>query len=122
MSINPAATDSASSPATTTERRHKTRPSKPRPDRQPPYAVILHNDDLNGMDYVIQTLQKVFAYNEQRAVWLTLQAHTKGRVVVWTGMREHAEFKADRLVADGPDPIMVHHGAQPLRVTIEPIA
>ena len=92
--------------------------SKPR--QQPPYAVILHNDSINGFDYVVATLRKVFHYGGLKAFRLTFTAHVKGRVVVWSGMKEHAELKADQLRSCGPDPQMKARGAQTLRVTIEP--
>lgn len=48
--------------------------------RQPPYAVILHNDDINTFEFVIGVLQKVFGYDLLKAVVLTTQAHFAGRV------------------------------------------
>src|SRR5689334_14841916 len=65
--------------------------------RQPPYAVILHNDDLNGMDFVISALRKVFNYDLQKALTLMMQAHETGRSIVWTGSLEVAELKRDQL-------------------------
>ena len=47
--------------------------------RQPPYAVILHNDDSNTMDFVILVLQKVFGYTVEKCVKLMLEAHETGR-------------------------------------------
>ena len=35
---------------------------KSKPKRQPPYAVILHNDDQHTFQYVIDLLMKLFAY------------------------------------------------------------
>ena len=43
--------------------------------RQPPYAVILHNDDLNGMDFVVGVLRKVFGYTVPKCFELMLEAH-----------------------------------------------
>src|SRR6267378_69733 len=40
--------------------------------RQPPYAVILHKDDINGFDYVVGVLRKVFNYGRMKSFWLTL--------------------------------------------------
>jgi ATP-dependent Clp protease adaptor protein ClpS len=90
--------------------------------RQPPYAVILHNDDLNGMDFVIQVLRKVFGYTVEKCVELMLQAHHQGRCVVWVGTLEVAELKADQIHSCGPDPDAKTKGAQPLGVTVEPAA
>ena len=50
--------------------------------RQPPYAVVLHNDPMNGFDYVVRILQKVFGYGMTRAIWLTMKAHVSGQTVV----------------------------------------
>ncbi len=95
--------------------------SDTRPKPQPPYAVVLHNDEVNGIDYVVRTIRKVFGYGMTKAIWLTLKAHTTGRSHLWTGHKEHAEFKADQMKSCGPDPFMKRKGALPLRVTIEPL-
>ena len=90
--------------------------------RQPPYAVILHNDDLNGMDFVVYVLQTVFSYPLEKCLDLMMEAHEKGRAVVWVGPLEVAELKADQIHSCGPDPGMKEKGAEPLRVTVEPTA
>jgi ATP-dependent Clp protease adaptor protein ClpS len=95
--------------------------SRSKTKRQPPYAVILHNDDVNSFEFVIQVLQKVFHYDVQKAVSLMLQAHKTGRSIVWTGTLEVAELKADQIRSCGPDPLMLHNGATPLEVSIEPL-
>jgi ATP-dependent Clp protease adaptor protein ClpS len=90
--------------------------------RQPPYAVILHNDDLNGMDFVIAVLRQVFGYTVPKCFELMLEAHHKGRSVVWVGALEVAELKADQIHSCGPDPAAKDRGAQPLAVSVEPAA
>ncbi len=90
--------------------------------RQPPYAVILHNDDLTTMEYVVAVLRKVFGYTVEKCVQLMLEAHGSDRAVVWTGAMELAELKADQMISCGPDPDRVKAGAEPLRVTVEPAA
>jgi ATP-dependent Clp protease adaptor protein ClpS len=92
-----------------------------RPKRQPPYAVILHNDDINGFLHVIATLRKVFGYDYEKALALTNEAHHSGRALVWSGALEVAELKADQIRSCGPDPDFVHRGAQPLGVSVEPL-
>lgn len=102
-------------PDTDTDTESKTR-------RQPPYAVILHNDDINGMEFVIAVLRKVFGYTVEKCVELMLEAHEKGRAAVWVGAMEVAELKADQIRSCGPDPQQKSKGAQPLGVSIEPAA
>jgi ATP-dependent Clp protease adaptor protein ClpS len=106
-------------PAPATEARPEER-TKTR--RQPPYAVVLHNDDLNGFGFVVDVLCKVFRYARPRSYLLTLTAHLKGRSVVWTGPLEVAELKADQVRSCGADPEQKSRGALPLRVTVEPLA
>jgi ATP-dependent Clp protease adaptor protein ClpS len=93
--------------------------NKPKP--QLPHAVILHNDPINGFEYVIGVLRKVFHYNGFKAFWLTLKAHTTCRSIVWSGVLEVAELKADQVRSCGPDPRKVKDGAQSLTVTTEPL-
>jgi len=88
---------------------------------QPPYAVILHDDPVNGFEYVVRTLIKVFKYSLDKAYVLTLTAHEEGRSCVWTSHRELAELKAEQIQSCGPDPMMKAYGAGKLRVTIEPL-
>ena len=90
--------------------------------RQPPYAVILHNDDVNSMEFVVAVLRKVFGYTVEKCVELMLEAHEKGRCAVWIGAMEVAELKADQIHSCGPDPVQKSKGAQPLGVTVEPAA
>ena len=90
--------------------------------RQPPYAVILHNDDINTMEFVVTVLRKVFGYTVEKCVELMIEAHEKGRAVVWVGPLEVAELKADQIHSCGPDPVQASRGAQPLGVSVEPAA
>lgn len=90
--------------------------------RQPPYAVILHNDDLNTMEFVVEVLRKVFGYTVEKCIMMMTEAHEKGRAVVWIGALEVAELKADQIRSCGPDPMQKSKGAQPLGVSVEPAA
>jgi ATP-dependent Clp protease adaptor protein ClpS len=88
--------------------------------RVPPYNVILENDDFHSFEFVVETLMKVLRCDEQRAYVLTLQAHTSGRAVIWTGPKEVAELKCEQ-VRSVPE-VRDSDGAQlgPLACTIEP--
>jgi len=92
-----------------------------KPKIQPPYAVILHNDPINGFAYVIGVLKRVFRYGGMRAFVLTLRAHLTGKSVVWMGSFEVAELKAGQIRAEGPDPKKIKAGAKPLGVSLEPM-
>ena len=105
-------------PATETRKR-PVRRSKPQ--LIPRYALILHNDNINGFDFVIGVLQKVLGYTQSKALWLTLKAHTTGAATIFTGSLELAELRAEQITACGPDPRKVADGAQPLRLSIEPL-
>jgi ATP-dependent Clp protease adaptor protein ClpS len=89
--------------------------------RQPPYAVILHNDDHNTQVFVTLVLRKVFGYTVERCVELMMEAHEKGRAVVWVGPLEVAELKADQIRSCGADPLTAGR-SQPLGVSVEPTA
>src|SRR5688500_10288081 len=72
--------------------------------RQPPYNVILFNDDDHTFEYVIQMLQTIFGHPPERGYQMALEVHTKGRVIVDTTTMERAELKRDQIHAFGPDP------------------
>lgn len=77
-----------------------TRPESERETRTrrvPPYNVVLDNDDHHTFEFVVGVLSKALGYSAERSFQLTLQAHTSGRAVVWTGPREVAELKADQI-------------------------
>ncbi len=64
----------------------------------PPYSVILHNDDVHSMDFVVAALLKsVEPLGNEDAVSIMLEAHNTGRAVVITCPLEHAELYRDRL-------------------------
>lgn len=92
-----------------------------RPKRQPPHAVVLHNDQLNTVLFVVAVLQKVFGYDRTKAIDLMWRAHETGRSVVWSGTKELAELKAEQVESCGPDPTASARGAGPLRVSVEPM-
>jgi ATP-dependent Clp protease adaptor protein ClpS len=72
--------------------------------RQPPYHVILLNDDDHTYDYVIEMLRSLFGYPIEKGFELAWQVDTAGRAVVCTTSRERAELKRDQIHAYGPDP------------------
>lgn len=68
----------------------------------PRYRVLLHNDDYNSMEYVVQVLLKTVAsLTEPQAVDIMMQAHTQGVALVITCAQEHAEFYSENLKTHG---------------------
>lgn len=87
--------------------------------RQPPYHVVILNDEEHTFDYVIELLTKLFAHPLATAEELTLRIHHTGRAIVLTTHREKAELKREQVLAYGPDPRMsISKG--PLGCYVEP--
>jgi ATP-dependent Clp protease adaptor protein ClpS len=60
-------------------------------DLTEPWRVVVLNDPVNLMSYVVMVFKKVFGYDETRARRHMLEVHERGRSVLWTGVRERAE-------------------------------
>jgi ATP-dependent Clp protease adaptor protein ClpS len=71
--------------------------------RQPPYNVILLNDEHHTFEYVIKMLQELFAHTPEKACELAKEVHDEGRAIVLTTTLEHAELKRDQIHAYGKD-------------------
>ncbi len=70
----------------------KTRPAPPVVRQLPPWNVLLHNDDVNDMMYVINTIVELTSLNRHDAMLRMLDAHTRGITLLITTHREHAEL------------------------------
>jgi ATP-dependent Clp protease adaptor protein ClpS len=67
-----------------------------------PRAVILHNDDVNEMTHVVQSLRRsVPSLSAQQAIAIMLEAHQQGKAVVIRCFLEEAELYRDRLESCG---------------------
>jgi ATP-dependent Clp protease adaptor protein ClpS len=87
-----------------------TLPALPKPKReeqtkrQPPYNVVLLNDDDHTYQYVIVMLQELFGHPPEKGFQMAEEVDRTGRVIVLTTTKEHAELKQDQIHAYGPDP------------------
>ncbi|NET54986.1 MAG: ATP-dependent Clp protease adapter ClpS [Symploca sp. SIO2E6] len=80
----------------TIEKRSTTRKHAPR------YRVLLHNDDFNSMEYVVQVLiSTVASLTQPEAVNIMMEAHHSGIALVITCAQEHAEFYCETLKNHG---------------------
>ncbi len=94
--------DSGSSTAT------MTMPKKPTRKCLPPWNVLLHNDDVNDIVFVADTIIELTTLNREDAVLRTLEAHQRGLALLLTTHREHAELLQEQFTS------------KRLSVTIEP--
>ena len=97
----------------------KLRPEE-RTKRQPPYHVVLLNDDDHTYEYVITMLQVLFGYPREKGYQLACEVDTAGRAVLLTTSKEHAELKRDQIHAFGPDPLSSHDCKGSMSAVIEP--
>ena len=69
----------------------------PKADTRPELAlagvwrVVVLNDPVNLMSYVVLVFKKVFGFDEETARRKMLEVHEQGRSIVWSGLREKAE-------------------------------
>ncbi len=66
-----------------------------------PWIVIVWNDPVNLMSYVVYVFQKLFGYAHEKATRLMLQVHHEGRAAVSGGTREKCEADVARLHGHG---------------------
>jgi ATP-dependent Clp protease adaptor protein ClpS len=68
----------------------------------PRYRVLLHNDDFNPMEHVVQVLMTTIpSLTQPQAVDIMMEAHTNGLALVITCAQEHAEFYSETLKNHG---------------------
>jgi ATP-dependent Clp protease adaptor protein ClpS len=58
------------------------------------WRVVVLNDPVNLMSYVVLVFKKVLSFDEQTARRKMLEVHEQGRSIVWSGLREKAEAYA----------------------------
>lgn len=83
-------------------------------EREPPWRVLIHNDNVTPFDFVILILRHVFKLSGELAEHITWEAHTRGVASVVT----RPKTEALRLIAEA------HAAARangfPLTFTAEP--
>ncbi len=66
-----------------------------------PWVVLVWNDPVNLMSYVVFVFQKLFGFSREKATRLMMQVHNEGRAVVANGDRHECEATVARLHAYG---------------------
>ncbi len=62
----------------------------------PLYKVLLHNDDLTPMDFVVRVLKQVYHKTHAQALDIMMRAHITQLAVVEIVPLEHAELHVDQ--------------------------
>ena len=65
------------------------------------WNVVVWNDPVNLMVFVVYVLRKLFGYSEEKATKLMLQVHNDGRSIVNNAPREKAEIDCYSLQRHG---------------------
>tara|TARA_B100000900_G_scaffold411532_1_gene431377 strand:+ start:206 stop:508 length:303 start_codon:yes stop_codon:yes gene_type:complete len=58
------------------------------------FKIVMLNDDLTPMEFVVDILQRIFRHSHKTAEQLTLTIHSEGSAIVGTYTFEVAEQKA----------------------------
>ena len=66
-----------------------------------PWNVVVWNDPITLMSYVVYIFQKLFGFGREKATQLMLEVHHEGRSIVATVDREKAEYYVSRLHGHG---------------------
>lgn len=66
-----------------------------------PWIVIVWDDPVNLMSYVVLVFRRLFGFTEEKATRLMLQVHNEGRAVVTSGTRQECEANCS---------LLHHHG------------
>lgn len=91
-------------------RRTRTQPRQETQTRQlPPFKVLLHNDDVNDMTYVVRTIMELVHLPQPIATQRMMEAHMKGLTLLCVTHKERAELYVDQFAS------------KKLTVTIEPV-
>jgi ATP-dependent Clp protease adaptor protein ClpS len=120
--VHPVTEESQSSVAEPVEKTvlKKRSRQKKKPKRQPRYNVILWDDQFHTPEYVVAMMQKLFGHPVPKGVQIAEQVNNRGRAIVLTTTREHAELKRDQIHAFGKDP-MVTACQGSMSASIEPV-
>lgn len=66
-----------------------------------PWVVVVWDDPVNTMNYVVHVFQRLFGFSREKATKLMLEVHNEGKAAVAHGTKEKAEHDVNRLHAYG---------------------
>lgn len=81
---------------------------------EPLYRVLIHNDDVTPMDFVVHVLKTIFYLSNPRAFEIMLIAHITGLAYVQTLPRSEAEKRINKAhFAAGLEGYPLHFSMEP---------
>jgi ATP-dependent Clp protease adaptor protein ClpS len=75
--------------------------TRERLDEDRPWQVVVWDDPVNTMSYVVFVFRKLFGFSKKKATRLMLQVHNEGRAAVSDGPREKVEVECYQLHSFG---------------------
>jgi ATP-dependent Clp protease adaptor protein ClpS len=81
---------------------------------EPPYRVLVHNDDVTPMNFVVHVLKTIFYQSNPKAFEIMLIAHITGLAYVQTLPRSEAEKRINKAhFAAGLEGYPLHFSMEP---------
>ncbi|MDX1378042.1 MAG: ATP-dependent Clp protease adaptor ClpS [Anaerolineales bacterium] len=84
------------------------------PELEPLYRVIIHNDHVTPMDFVVHILKNHFYLSNNKAADIMFTAHVYGSAYVQTLAKSEAMKRINKAHADA------NNAGYPLKLTMEP--
>ena len=81
---------------------------------EPFYRVIIHNDHVTPMDFVVEVLKSVFYLSNDRSAQIMFTAHYYGTAYVQTLAKSEAEKRINKAHYEA------NNAGYPLKFTMEP--
>lgn len=81
---------------------------------EPLYQVIIHNDNVTPMDFVVHVLKTLFYLGNDKAAEIMFTAHIRGNAYVQTLPKSEAAKRVDNAHTQA------HNAGYPLHFTMEP--
>lgn len=81
---------------------------------EPLFRVIIHNDNVTPMDFVVNILQRIFMLGADRALDIMFTAHVTGLAYVQTLPRTEAQARINKAhFAAGAEGYPLHFSMEP---------
>lgn len=74
-------------------------PERPAVDQLPPFRVLLHNDDVNDQQFIIESILELTTHDKPRATEITLEANNTGVALLLVTHKERAELYQEQFTS-----------------------